>query len=108
MTRGVPHTTLEEVELAKEMKVKYSQLFYIEHKDYLLQYGKEWYHNNRVKARKNGREWHARNQSLKMNGLCHLCFCTNIELFNHKGQIICNSCLQDYIRDNPETVYIKY
>ena len=108
MTQGVPHTTLEEVELGKKIKKARDKLFYAEHQDEYIKYGKKWYKNNRLKARDNGREWYARRASLEMSGLCHLCFCSNVEIYNHKGQIICNSCLQDILRDNPEAVYIKY
>jgi len=35
-----------------------------------------------------------------MKGLCHICFSSNAEVYNHKGQILCNGCLQEIENDN--------
>lgn len=99
MTNGVPHITQEQVLLAKEIKSKSAELYRLEHLEHAKVIQQTYYKDNTLKCRTQGREWNARNSALKMKGLCHICFCSNIEIFNHKGQIICDSCVQDQIRD---------
>ena len=99
MTQGVPHTTIKQVLLAKKSKQLYNKLYMIEHKDKYKEYSINYYKENPEKCHIASRECFFRTKVIQMRGLCHICFCSNVEIFNHKGQIICDSCLQDQLRD---------
>lgn len=100
MTQGVPHTSQEQVFLAKKKKQLYNKLYIIERRKKYKEYSVNYYKANPEKCSEQTREWFFRNKVIQMRGLCHICFCSNIEIFNHKGQIICDSCLQDQTRDD--------
>ena len=99
MTQGVPNTTMKQVELSKLMKKKYNQLYMMERRDKYSKVSRDYYRENPKKCHAASRECFFVAKALKMSGLCHICFCSNIEIFNHKGQIICDSCVQDQLRD---------
>lgn len=94
-------------ELSKLIVQKYNRLYFLEHHEKILKRTSIYNGANRDLCKSRQREWIAREFALKMKGLCHICYCSNIEIYNHHGQILCNSCLQDYIKENPDEVYSK-
>ena len=94
--------------LDKIIKQKENRLYYIEHDQEIIKRTALYSIQDKDLHISRMREWRAREFALKMKGLCHVCYSSNEEIYNHHGQIICDGCLQGYIKENPEEVYIKY
>lgn len=86
------------VQIEKEITNLTSKLHYITNKDKLDIKHKKYNEDHKEEIRTKKREYDAINMALKMKGLCHKCFCSNVEIYNHKGQIICNGCLQEILK----------
>ena len=101
-------TSASNTELVKLIKQKENRLYYIEHNEEIIRRTSLYSMQNNEQHKGRMREWRAREFALKMRGLCHVCYSSNEEIYNHHGQIICDGCLQGYIKENPEEVYVKY
>ncbi len=80
--------------LEKLILKKKNRLNYILNKDRILQKTSKYNKYNKLKVRERQKEWDARTWACKMTGLCHVCYSTNEEIYNHKGQILCQECLE--------------
>lgn len=83
------------IELVKQIQKKYNRLYYIEHQEKILIRTSLYNAQTRDLRRHRMREWRAREFALKMKGLCHVCYCSNVEIYNHHGQILCNGCMME-------------
>ena len=84
------------MKLEKLIQKKINRLNYINKRDEIIERTKQYNQEHAEEVKKRKREWNAFTGLLKMNGLCHGCFCSNVEIFNHKGHILCDGCVEKY------------
>ncbi len=82
-------------ELDIQIQKKYNRLYFIEHHEKIIKRTSLYNGQNRDLCKSRMREWRAREFALKMKGLCHICYSSNVEIYNHHGQILCDGCMME-------------
>ena len=90
----------EQILLNEEIRRVKRKIKYWNNREHELKNTKEYNLEHREEVRERKRVYDAIQGALNMKGLCHICFCSNIEIYNHKNQIICHSCLEDQKKDD--------